>query len=89
MSKGYPFTFENVVALKRTALCVALIWPLGLVIQVIAQIIIRNSIPSPAILAIKEPAFSSQVILIAAILYIIAEVFNAGLELKKENEEFV
>ncbi|HEY0054142.1 MAG TPA: DUF2975 domain-containing protein [Pedobacter sp.] len=88
LNKGYPFTYENVVILRRTAICVALIWPLGLIIQLIAGIIIGISISSTYPIKVGE-SFDFKILLIAAILYIMAEVFNSGLELKKENEEFV
>lgn len=89
LNKGYSFTYENVVALRKTSICVALIWPLGLVAQALTAMIIGTSVSSPYPLSVMQSGFDYKTILIAAILYIIAEVFNSGLELKKENEEFV
>lgn len=89
LSKGHVFTYDNVVVLRRLAMIIALIWPLGFLIQLVQRVVIQFSVPRSYRLSVTESAFDYKILLVAAILYIIAEVFNHGLELKKENEEFV
>lgn len=80
------FEGENVSALKRVAFLVALIFPLQLLIQFTAQTTLNLYLLSNY--SVRWEA-NFYVLIIAAILYIVAEIFNRGLELRKENEEFV
>lgn len=88
LNKGSAFTYKNVVSIRRTAFLVALVIPLQFILYLLKEVIIRFNVPTPQHLS-AGPAFDYKIMIIAAILYIVAEVFNSGLELKAENEEFV
>lgn len=88
LNKGNPFTYENVKTLKRSALFIALILPVQAIMFLLGNYIVRSNISSIHRLSV-DADFDFKAIVIAAILYIVAEIFNLGLELKKENEEFV
>ncbi|MEJ6979123.1 DUF2975 domain-containing protein [Pedobacter sp. P351] len=88
LDKGNPFTYENVKTLKISALFIALIIPVQALVFLLANFLVRFNISSVHKLSL-DADLDFKAIVIAAILYIVAEIFNSGLELKKENEEFV
>lgn len=88
LNKGNPFTYENVKTLKRSALFIALILPVQAIMFLLGNYIVESNISSIHRLSV-DADFDFKAIAIAAILYIVAEIFNSGLELKKEIEEFI
>lgn len=90
-----PFLFENITRLKVTALYIALFFPLELSYNTVYYLVLKNY----NYLALKSYhkihqfhvpwRFPIQYLEVAAIVYIMAEILRYGLELKKENEEFV
>jgi hypothetical protein len=88
LKNGYSFSVQNVRSVKQAALSIALFFFLQLFIYMCAVLVIRLNIPSGYQLSLgPDPDF--KILLIAAILYIVAEIFNSGLKLQEENEEFV
>ena len=88
LDNGLSFTANNVISLKRIALFISLIFPLNLIWYLIDLYVLNSNISKIHNLSV-QPDLDFEVLIIAAILYIVAEIFNNGLELKKENEEFV
>ncbi|MBC7565819.1 MAG: DUF2975 domain-containing protein [Pedobacter sp.] len=88
LHKGVPFTFENVITLKRIAFFIALILPVQIILYLFELQILNANFSKPIKFSV-DPVLNFEVLLIAIIFYIVAEIFNSGLELKKENEGFV
>jgi hypothetical protein len=88
LNNGDAFSAQNVKSVKRVALSVALFFPLQLLYYLCANSILRVNIPSGYGLSLGHQ-FNFKILIIAGILYVVAEVFNSGLKLKEENEEFV
>lgn len=82
-----PFDYKNITRIKIIAFYLSLIW-----VKNIIYSLIMHSYFIDYQLASKflwRWDFNIRGIVIAAIVYIVAEVFKYGFELKKENEEFV
>ncbi len=82
-----PFDYKNVTSIKIIALYLSLIWIKDIIFNLITY-----SYYLKYELAYKfgwRWDFKIRGIVIAAIVYIVAEIFKYGFELKRENEEFV
>ena len=82
-----PFDYKNITRIKIIALYLSLLWVKHIIYSLITYSYFINYE-----LASKfrwRWDFNIRGIVIAAIGYIVAEVFKYGFELKKENEEFV
>lgn len=88
LNKGLAFTQQNVATLKRISLLILLILPVQFVFFLAERYFFEGNFPTSYQFSV-EPQIDFKVIIIAAILYIAAEIFNYGLELKKETEEFI
>ena len=88
LDRGLLFTGQNVEVLKRCALFALLILPLQLLIYLLEQYYLTSNFPASYRFSV-ESSLNFEILIICSILYIAAEIFNYGLELKKENEEFV
>jgi len=90
-----PFQYKNIRRLKVTALYISLFFVLDLIWTATNYLVLKNY----NYLVLKSYHriekfhtswhFSKGYLEVAAIIYIMAEIFNYGLELKRENEEFV
>jgi hypothetical protein len=90
-----PFLDKNIRRLKISALYIALFFVLDLIYKLVYYLILKNY----NYLVLKSYhrierfhmpwAFSKGYLEVAAIVYIMAEILRYGLELKRENEEFV
>ena len=88
LNKGSAFTQENVVTLKRIAVFILLILPVQFVIFLVERYFFEVNFADSHRFSV-EAQLDFKVLIIAAVLFITAEIFNYGLELKKETEEFV
>lgn len=94
-----PFQYQNITRLKMTALFIVLPLPLNLVYNVIYRLgysKLKDDINLKAYhhgdnFRVSHVSWQSsiQYLAFAAIVYIMAEILNYGLELKRENEEFI
>jgi len=84
--RNESFQYENITRLKKIALYTALFSPLYLINCVINYMVLRSFTQKFSI-DWRMPILNY--LGIAAIIYITAEIFQYGFELKKENEEFI
>lgn len=90
-----PFLHENIIRLKITALYIALFFPLELCYNAVYYLALKNYNYLVLLSYHKIHQFHVlwripiQYLAVASIVYIMAEILRYGLELKKENEEFV
>ncbi|MEO8885288.1 MAG: DUF2975 domain-containing protein, partial [Mucilaginibacter sp.] len=85
--RNEPFDYKNVTRIKIIALYLALIPAMQLIDNLIDYShFINYQLASKFLFRWK---FSILSIIIPAIVYMVAEIFKYGFELKKENEEFV
>ncbi|WP_341836481.1 DUF2975 domain-containing protein [Chitinophaga pollutisoli] len=84
-----PFTNEAIRRLRYTALFIALLAPYNLLLSILRGEIIHAYAPQ------AEHAFRMHwniglpYIIVAAVIYILVDVFRYGMRLQKENEAFV
>jgi hypothetical protein len=84
--RNEPFQYENIKLLKRIALYIVLLPVLSIIDTIIDYIILRTYNNK---LSLNWNLHVENMLCVAAIVYIIAEVLKYGFELKKENEEFI
>lgn len=88
INQSAPFTYENVRRLKITALCFALTTVLSILLGISTAIIFGTSVKDMHLMnMVWEQSFTG--LILGAMLYILADVFKYGFELKKEIGEFV
>jgi len=97
--RNEPFQYKNITRLKMTALYIALPILLNVVYSGVYQLV-YNMLKKDNYLRAYNYGYKFKVswlswqstigyLEVAAIVYIMAEILNYGLELKRENEEFV
>jgi hypothetical protein len=86
--QGEVFTRENANSLKLAGLFIMLILPVQLIVYGLEIFFIRSNFKGIKWFSV-EPGFDYKPLIIGFTLYILAEIFDYGLQLKKENEEFV
>jgi hypothetical protein len=83
-----PFTYENVRRLKITALCFSLTTVLSILLGVGTAVILKTNVKEMNLMnMVWEQSFTG--LILGAMLYILADIFKYGFELKKEIGEFV
>ena len=83
-----PFTHENVRSLKITALCFSLTTVLSTLLGISTALILKNNVKDLNLMnMVWEQNFTG--LIIGAMLYVLADIFKYGFELKKEIGEFV
>ncbi|MEO7212456.1 DUF2975 domain-containing protein [Mucilaginibacter sp.] len=88
IKQNAPFTYENVRRLKITALCFALTTLLSVLLGVSTAVILKTSVKDMNLMnMVWEQSFTG--LILGAMLYILADIFKYGFELKKEIGEFV
>jgi hypothetical protein len=88
INHGTPFTYENVRRLKLTALCFALTTVLGVLLGISTAVILKTNVKEMNLMnMVWEQSFTG--LILGAMLYILADIFKYGFELKKEIGEFV
>lgn len=88
IKKSSPFEQINIRRLKITALCFALLTPLHMLLGVSTYLILKENIKD---FDLMQMVWSESFIgvILGAVIYIMADVFKYGFELKKENEGFI
>jgi hypothetical protein len=88
IKQNIPFTYENIRRLKITALCFALLTPLNALLGISTAMILKEQVKNAdAIHVVWSESFTG--LILGAAIYVMADVFSYGFNLKKENEEFV
>ena len=87
LNQHQPFSPQVVKSLKVVSLVIALISPFDIMMDMYSAVQIGYHFADQHFS--KSVDWNFEPIITGAILYIMAEIFNHGLELKKENEEFV
>jgi hypothetical protein len=82
------FNYDNVRSLRILAMLVALIYVGKAVLYFVVSYTVNSNFSSTNKFTVDYSSDGKE-LLIAAILYIVAGIFKYGLELKRENEEFV
>ncbi|RWY54117.1 DUF2975 domain-containing protein [Mucilaginibacter gilvus] len=83
-----PFTYENVRRLKITALCFSLTTVLSILLGISTAVILKTNVKEMHLMnMVWEQSFTG--LILGAMLYILADIFKYGFELKKEIGEFV
>ena len=87
--KDQPFQLENVRRLKLTALCIALFTPFDVLFGWLNYMLFSHQVQgfNDHYMLVWTDSLSG--IFVGAVLYIMADVFRYGFQLKKETEEFV
>ncbi len=83
-----PFHYDNVHRLKIIALCFALLTPLNLLLGLYFAFTLHSQVKD---FSLYNMVWSENFrgLIMGAVLYVMADVFNYGFNLQKENEEFV
>lgn len=88
IKQSAPFTYENVRRLKITALCFALTTVLSVLLGISTAVILGTSVKQMHLMnMVWEQSFTG--LILGVMLYILADIFKYGFELKKEIGEFV
>lgn len=84
-----PFHYDNVRRLKITALCLALFTPLNILYGILKYAMLTQQVQgfSGRFMMVWSDSFIG--VILGAVIYIMADIFSYGFELKKEVEEFV
>jgi len=84
-----PFSADNIKSLKTIALIFALATPVKIVYGLIIYSVVSHRVPDfhNKYMMVWHEDFIG--LTLGAVIYIIADTFNYGLQLKKETEEFV
>jgi len=82
-----PFQYENIIRIKKIALYVGLNIPIYCILGIVQYIVLRSYTQKFSMVWWNFPI--TTYLEIATIIYITAEIIRYGLELKKENEEFI
>jgi hypothetical protein len=84
-----PFEIENVKRLKITALCLVLFAPFNLLIDLLNYSMLNEQVPRFHEQYKITDTGNLIYIILGLVIYVLADVFAYGFQLKKENEEFV
>lgn len=88
IGQNAPFTYENVRRLKITALCFSLTTVLSILLGISTAVILKTNVKEMNLMnMVWEQSFTG--LILGAMLYILADIFKYGFELKKEIGEFV
>jgi uncharacterized BrkB/YihY/UPF0761 family membrane protein len=88
INQNAPFTYENVHRLKITALCFALTTVLSILLGISTAVILKTNVKEINLMnMVWEQSFTG--LILGAMLYILADIFKYGFELKKEIGEFI
>jgi len=88
IKQDIPFTYQNIRRLKIIALCFALFTPLNAILGISTAMILNEHVKNAnAIHIVWSENFTG--LILGATIYVMADVFNYGFNLQKENEEFV
>lgn len=88
IKQNAPFTYDNVRRLKITALCFALFTLLNILLGISTAVILKTNVKDMNLMnMVWEQSFTG--LILGAMLYILADIFKYGFELKKEIGEFV
>lgn len=84
-----PFEYNNIRRLKIIALCLALFTPLNILYGLLSYITLTGHIEgfNSRFMMVWSDSFIG--VILGAVIYIMADIFSYGFELKKEIEEFV
>lgn len=83
-----PFQYDNIRRLKIIALCFALLTPVHILVGLCTAFILHTQVKDFSLLNMVWTENLSDLIM-GAVIYVMADVFNYGFSLQKENEEFV
>ncbi|MCC8426257.1 DUF2975 domain-containing protein [Mucilaginibacter sp. UR6-11] len=83
-----PFKYDNISRLKLIALCFALLTPLHILLGIDTAFILHSQVKGFDLFNMVWTESLTGLIL-GAVIYVMADVFNYGFNLQKENEEFV
>lgn len=84
-----PFERENIRRLKLTALCTAVFAPLNLVTNLLYMVEFKDQIPGFESNFKMSGTGNLVTIALALVIFVMADVFRNGSELKNENEQFI
>lgn len=83
-----PFQYDNIRRLKIIALCFALLTPLHILLGIDTAYILHHQVKDFHLMnMVWTESFIG--LILGAVIYVMADVFNYGFNLQKENEEFV
>ncbi|MDB5004047.1 MAG: hypothetical protein JWQ34_2272 [Mucilaginibacter sp.] len=83
-----PFQYDNIRRLKIIALCFALLTPVHILVGLCTAFILHTQIKDFSLLNMVWTE-NLRGLIMGAVIYVMADVFNYGFSLQKENEEFV
>lgn len=88
LKQNAPFRYDNIRRLKITALCFALLTVLHILLGVSTALILKHQVKDFSLLnMVWTESFIG--LMLGAVIYVMADVFNYGFTLQKENGEFV
>lgn len=88
LEENKPFLYDNIRRLKLIALCFALLTPLHILLGLDTAFILKHHVKDFSLVNMVWVE-SLTGLMLGAVIYIMADVFNYGFKLQKENEEFV
>lgn len=89
LGRQSPFTSENIRRLRYTALFIGLLAPFNFLLSIVQAEIVNTYVPKAEQTFRMNWNVGLPYLVVAAVIYIMVDVFRYGMRLQQENEAFV